>query len=179
MTMMLTLSTIVVGLVRVDPGYEVVVERDGELKGSAEGWKARSIMLLAHQSINKIQIHQWPAEGIIYTYISFITPVRLCNSAPVSRLFCNSPCNRLRMIEHQTALPRLPDAPINDASHTPKAPHLYRRSPSNIVTTVLRERQGSIAIRLGGTSGIGGGDRGWGRRLVLGALLVLFGALGD
>jgi hypothetical protein len=57
MTMMLTSSTFVVGLVglvRVDPGYEVVVERDGAEEGSAEGWKARSISLLAHQSINKI-----------------------------------------------------------------------------------------------------------------------------
>jgi hypothetical protein len=40
MMMMLTLSTMVAGLVRVvrvDPGSEVVVKREGERKGSAEG----------------------------------------------------------------------------------------------------------------------------------------------
>ena len=45
MMMMLTLSTMVVGLVWVvwvDPGSEVVVEREGNRKGSAEGWMASS-----------------------------------------------------------------------------------------------------------------------------------------
>ena len=88
------------------------------------------------------------------------------------------------MIERQTALPRWPDAPTTHASHTLKAPRLYRRSPSNIVTTALREREGSVAIRLGETGKTGGGDGRWGRRLVLGAmlgvlLLVLLGACGN
>jgi hypothetical protein len=84
------------------------------------------------------------------------------------------------MTEHQTALPRWPDAPTTYTSLTPEALRLYRRSPSTIVTTALREREGSVAVRLGGTDGTGGGDGGWVRRLVWGVvLLVLFGVCGD
>jgi hypothetical protein len=33
----------VIGVVGVDPGSKVMVEREGGQKGNAEGWKARSI----------------------------------------------------------------------------------------------------------------------------------------
>jgi hypothetical protein len=39
---MVTLSTYSTMVVRVDPGSEMVVKREGERKGSAEGWMARS-----------------------------------------------------------------------------------------------------------------------------------------
>jgi hypothetical protein len=56
MTMILTLSTILVvglvGLVRMDRGSEVMVEREGELKGRVKDWTARSTLSLAHQLIN-------------------------------------------------------------------------------------------------------------------------------
>jgi hypothetical protein len=56
--MMRTLSTMVVvgvvEVVRMNPGSEMMVEREGGQKGNAEGWKARSISSLANQSINKI-----------------------------------------------------------------------------------------------------------------------------
>jgi hypothetical protein len=53
--MMRTLSTmVVVGVVRMNLGSEMVVEREGGQKGNAEGWKAISISSLAHQSISKI-----------------------------------------------------------------------------------------------------------------------------
>jgi hypothetical protein len=65
--MMMTWSTmVVVRVVRVDPGYEVVVEREGGLKDSAEGWKARSISLLAHQSINYFYFLNAPMTRLGY-----------------------------------------------------------------------------------------------------------------
>ena len=54
MVLMLTLLMVVgvVQVVRVNPGSEVVVEWEGEGKGSAEGWIARSPQFIsAHQSI--------------------------------------------------------------------------------------------------------------------------------
>lgn len=67
--------------------------------------------------------------------------------ARLSTLLQLSPQPIKDMIERQTALPRWPDAPATHASHTLKALRLYQRSPSNIVTTALREREGSVAIR--------------------------------
>ena len=90
--------------------------------------------------------------------MSFVAPVRLCNSAPASRLFCNSPCNRLKMTERQTALPMWPDAPITNASHTHKSLRLYQRSLSNTVTTVLHERE-ELPLDWEGLAGPEGEDR--------------------
>ena len=50
-----TYSTMVIGIARmdrVDPGSEVVVGREGERKGRAEDWTARSKSSLVHQLIN-------------------------------------------------------------------------------------------------------------------------------
>ena len=55
MTALQTYSTMVVGIARadqVDPGSEVVVRQEGEQKGGAEDWTARSKSSSAHQLIN-------------------------------------------------------------------------------------------------------------------------------
>jgi hypothetical protein len=88
----------------------------------------------------------------------------------------------LQLTKDDRTSKRSSQGPDTNVSHTLKALHPHQRSPSHIVTTVLREREGSVAVRLGGTSETRGGDRGWGRRLILGAMLcvlVLFGARGD
>lgn len=55
MTALQTYSTMVVGIARadqVDPGSEVVVRQEGEQKGGAEDWTARSKSSSAHQLVN-------------------------------------------------------------------------------------------------------------------------------
>jgi hypothetical protein len=86
----------VANLVRVDPGSDVAVEREGERKGSAGGWKARSTSSLAHQLILNKQINLTNDPPRV-SGISLIAPIGLCHSARISQLFCNSPYNRLRI----------------------------------------------------------------------------------
>jgi hypothetical protein len=62
------------------------------------------------------------------------------------------------MVERQTVLPR-----GHNAFTTHATLRVYRRPLSNIVTTILREREGRIAVILGETSSEArGGDRGRG-----------------
>ena len=42
-------------VVQVDPSFEVAIKREGGLIGTAEGWIARSMSSLAHQSINSFK----------------------------------------------------------------------------------------------------------------------------
>jgi len=50
------------------------------------------------------------------------------------------------MIERQHALPRGPDAPTAHTTHTPEALRLDRRTPSDVGTSALREREGGVAV---------------------------------
>jgi len=71
------------------------------------------------------------------------------------------------MTERQTALPMWPDAPFTNASHTHESLHLYQRSLSNTVTTVLHERE-ELPLDwegLAGPEGEDGEDDCFGRRV--------------
>lgn len=160
-----------------DPDYEV--EWEVGPKGSAESRKARSISFLTHQWMNEInqKTHQWSAKGIMYVIHCLSEVMQL--DAHLSTLSSLS--------LQPTKDDRMSNFPFQVAwrSHHqclpyPQGPMLVRRSPSNIITTVLLEQEGSVTVRSGGTSGTGRRDRGWRRRLVLSpmlSVLVLFGAV--
>jgi hypothetical protein len=69
-----------------------MAEREGELTGKAVDFVATSIIILTNVGIYKTA-EQLTKEPLRVSCISFIMPVRLCNSVPVSRDFCSSPCN--------------------------------------------------------------------------------------
>src|SRR5882762_9581758 len=62
--------------------------------------------------------------------IPFIAPVRLCNSAPISQLLCDSPCNPLRCDRTLTRSSPGSDIHTSHPADHSKTPHLHSWSPT-------------------------------------------------